>query len=143
MYELSQAGRKPRFLSLRMPRLHPRPIKSAPVAGGTVARSPGDCNVWPPVKAAGYMVRAGRVSRKLCLSGNEEGEHGLAWFPLGSQLSGSLKGPAESAGGKGPIRIQHWHQGTVKSESFLWLVFADSRLIFDVAQACSPLLLFL
>lgn len=125
-----------------MPRLYPRPIKPAPVAGGTVARSPGDYNVWPPIKAAFCIVRAGRVSGKLCLSGNEEREHSPAWFPLGSQLSGSLKGPGESAGGKGPIRVQHWHQGTVKSESFLWLVFADSRLILTWPRLASPCLYF-
>lgn len=66
------------------------------------------------------MVRAGRDVRKLCLSGSEE-EHGLAWFPVGSQLSGSLKGPAESAGGKWPIRVQHWHQGTVNLKAFFGL----------------------
>lgn len=126
--EFSLAGRKPIVLSLHCASVAPEEFTDIRVLGlHATSIEPGPVQVrrrqvhqviaMTPASARWDSVRKALRGR------NEKGEHSPAWRWGGKSAKWEHGGvsPTESAGGEGPIRVQHWEQGIVKLQRLLRL----------------------
>lgn len=126
--EFSLAGRKPIVLSLRCASVAPEEFTDIRVLVlHATSIEPGPVQVRPrQVHQVIAMTPASALwdsVRKALRGRNEKGEHSPAWCWGGESAKWEHGGvsPTESAGGEGPIRVQHWDQGIVRLQRLLRL----------------------